>query len=55
MAGPVDKAKINSRINRFGKQGMSEGNMHVRKKLSIAELVKSVVSVRVMGTCFVLM
>lgn len=39
-----DKAKISSRIDRFGKQGMSEGNMNTRKKLSMDELVKSVVS-----------
>ena len=45
MAKPVtqeDKAKISQRINRFGKQGVPEGN---RKKLSINDLVKSVVSV----------
>lgn len=39
-----DKAKISQRINRFGKQGTSEGNMNYRKKLSVDELVKSVVS-----------
>lgn len=39
-----DKAKISNRIDRFGKQGMSEGNMKVRKKLSMDELLKSVVS-----------
>lgn len=39
-----DKAKISQRINRFGKQGASEGNMNYRKKLSVDELVKSVVS-----------
>lgn len=45
MSMPVsqeDKAKINQRIDRFGKQGTSEGKS--RKKLSIDEMVKSVVS-----------
>ena len=36
-----DKAKISQRINRFGKQGGFDAN---RKKLSIDDLVKSVVS-----------
>ena len=36
-----DKAKINQRINRFGKQGGFESNK--KKKLSIDTLVKSVV------------
>ena len=39
-----DKARMSNRIDRFGKQGTSEGNMNARKKLSIDELVKSVVS-----------
>ncbi len=39
-----DKARISSRIDRFGKEGMSEGNMNIRKKLSMDELVKSVVN-----------
>lgn len=39
-----DKARISNRIDRFGKQGKSEGNASTRKKLSMDELVKSVVS-----------
>ncbi len=39
-----DKAKIDLRINRFGKQGFNnEGNKNTRKKISIDDLVKSVV------------
>ena len=37
---PADKAKISQRIDRFGKQGGAEN----RKKLSIDDLLKSVVS-----------
>ena len=36
-----DKARINQRINRFGKQVGNDGN---KKKLSIDDMVKSVVS-----------
>lgn len=40
VAAPLDKAKLSQRIDRFGKQGMAEA----KKKLSIDDLLKSVVS-----------
>lgn len=37
------KSKISQRINRFGRQGLAEGNKNVRKKISIDDLVKTLV------------
>ena len=40
----VNRVKISQRINRFGRQELTEGNKNVRKKISIDELVKTLVS-----------
>ncbi len=40
----ADKARISQRINRFGRQGASEGNKHAKKKVSIDDMLKTVVS-----------
>ena len=35
-----DKKRLSERAQRFGKQGTAEGNMSVKKKMSIDELLK---------------
>jgi len=49
-----DKAKISLRIDRFGKQGGSEGNKNVKKKISIDDMLKTVsFSLVLCGTLFI--
>lgn len=35
-----DKRRLSERAQRFGKQGAAEGNMSIKKKMSIDELLR---------------